>query len=91
MQYTKEEATVVANKFITELLLLQIKYGLTLNSDTGDVYFSYKSSEGKVWDSIPLGWDGDGTGIKVKEDSAENIRQSALAKLSKIEREALGV
>jgi hypothetical protein len=66
MKYTKKEAIVIANKFINEVNKLEKKYNMTFNSDTGDVYFSFKSKDDfKVWDNVSLGWDGDGGGIKV--------------------------
>ena len=67
---------------------------MTFNSDTGDVYLSFKSNDDdKVWDSISLGWKGDGSGIKVIEEIKikETIRQSALDKLTEAERELLGL
>lgn len=67
---------------------------MTFNSDTGDVYLSFKSNDDdKVWDSISLGWKGDGSGIKVIEEIKikEKIRQSALDKLTEEERELLGL
>ena len=69
MKYTKNEALVVANEFITEVNKLEKKYNMTFNSDTGDVYLSFKSNEdGKVWDNISLGWKGDGSSISVIEE-----------------------
>jgi len=94
MKYTKNEALVVANEFITEVNKLEKKYNMTFNSDTGDVYLSFKSNEdGKVWDNISLGWKGDGSSIIVIEEIKikEKIRQSALDKLTEEEREVLGL
>lgn len=94
MEYTKKEAIAVAKKFIAEVNKLEKKYNMTFNSDTGDVYFSFKSKdEGKVWDNISLGWDGNGSGIKVIEEikNKEKIRQSALKKLTKEEQDVLGI
>jgi hypothetical protein len=94
MKYTKKEAIVIANEFITEVNKLEKKYNMTFNSDTGDVYLSFKSNDDdKVWDSISLGWKGDGSGIKVIEEIKikEKIRQSALDKLTEEERELLGL
>jgi hypothetical protein len=93
MKYTKKEAIVIANEFITEVNKLEKKYNMTFNSDTGDVYLSFKSNDdGKVWDSISLGWKGDGSGISVIEEIKikEKIRQ-ALDKLTYEERELLGL
>jgi len=94
MKYTKNEAIVVANEFITEVNKLEKKYNMTFNSDTGDVYFSFKSKDvEKVWHNISLGWDGNGGGIKVVEEikNKEKLKQSALDKLSQEERDALGI
>ena len=55
---------------------------------------SFKSNDDdKVWDSISLGWKGDGSGISVIEEIKikEKIRQSALDKLTEEERELLGL
>ena len=93
MKYTKKEAIVIANEFITEVNKLEKKYNMTFNSDTGDVYLSFKSNDDdKVWDSISLGWKGDGSGISVIEEIKikEKIRQ-ALDKLTYEERELLGL
>jgi hypothetical protein len=77
MKYTKEEAIVIANGFITEVNKLEKKYNMSFNSDTGDVYLSFKSNEdGKVWDSISLGWKGDGTGISVMEEDYLKAKQT---------------
>jgi len=94
MKYTKEEAIKKANEFIEEVNKLENKYNMTFNSDTGDIYFSYKTKEkNKVWDHISLGWVGDGSGIKVVEEFKikERIKEQALSKLTEEEREALGL
>ncbi len=67
MKYTKKEAIDVSNEFIKEVNKLEKKYSMTFNSDTGDVYLSYKTKEKDKWDTISVGWDGDGSGIKVIE------------------------
>lgn len=93
MEYSKEEAIKIANDFINEVNLLEKKYNMSFNSDTGDVYLSFKTTEkDKVWDSISLGWDGDGSGLKVtqKIKDIEKIKEQALSKLSDEERNALG-
>lgn len=98
MKYTKEEAIKVANDFITEVNKLEKKYNITFNSDTGDVYFTFKTKVNfcqyhLVWNTISLGWSGDGSGIKVIEESYNNekLKEQAISKLSKEEREALGL
>jgi hypothetical protein len=45
MKYSKEEAIKIANDFIKEVNSLEKKYNMTFNSDTGDVYFSFKTNE----------------------------------------------
>jgi hypothetical protein len=68
MIYNKSEAIEVSKKFLKEVRLLEEKYGVSFNSDSGDIYLTYKSDEdGKVWDNIKIGWEGDGTGLKVME------------------------
>ena len=94
MKYSKEEAIKIANDFIKEVNSLEKKYNMTFNSDTGDVYFSFKTTEkNKVWDTISLGWDGDGSGIKVIEHVKlkEKLKEQALSKLTDEEREVLGL
>lgn len=92
MKYSKEEAIKMANNFIKEINRLEKKYNMSLNSDTGDIYLSFKTTEkNKVWDSISLGWHGDGSSIKVIEEikMKEKLREQALSKLSFEERDAL--
>ena len=94
MEYTKQEAIKIAKDFIRKVNKLEKEYDMTFNSDTGDIYFSYKSKEkNKVWDYISLGWIDDGNGIKVIEETKikEKIREQALNKLTDEEREALGL
>lgn len=68
MKYSKEEAIKVANDFISELNKLEKKYNMTLGSDT-DIFLGFKPTEkDKFWDKISIGWDGDGSGIKVIEE-----------------------
>ena len=67
MKYSKEEAIKIANDFISEINQLEKKFNMSFNSDN-NVYFSFKTNEkDKYWDTISLGWDGDGTPIKVIE------------------------
>lgn len=94
MKYSKEKAIKIANDFINEVNRLEKKYNMTFNSDTGDICFSFKTTEkDKVWDRISLGWDGDGSGIKVIEHTKlkEKIREQALSKLTDEERDVLGL
>ncbi len=94
MEYSKEEAIKIANVFIEEVNRLEKKYDMTFNSDTGDVYFSFRTTKkDKVWDTISLGWEGDGTSIKVIETikMKEKLKEQALSKLTDEERDALGL
>ena len=60
MKYTKEEAIKKAKEFISEVNKLEKKYNMSFSSDTGDVYFNYKSKkEDKYWDTIPVKAKGD--------------------------------
>lgn len=92
--YSKEEAREAAIEFIAKVNKLEKEYGLSFNSDEADIYLSYKSKkEGKSWEAVDLGWIGDGTGIKVVEPLRDKSyhKEQALAKLSKEEKEALGI
>lgn len=94
MEYSKEEALKKAKEFISEVNELEKKYNMSFSSDTGDVYLSFKTKEPfVVWDTISLGWDGDGSGIKVTEEAKmkERIKEQALNKLTAEEREVLGL
>lgn len=93
MEYSKAEAIRISNDFIKEVNELEKKYGMKFNSDTGDVYLTFKTTEDdKYWDTISLGWNGDGTGIKVIEKpKSEKIREKALSKLTDEERRELGL
>jgi len=93
MKYSKEEALKVANDFINEVNLLEKKYNMTFNSDTGDIYFSFKTSEkDKIWDHIDLGWIGDGSGIRIiHKTKEEKIKEEALSRLTNEERKVLGL
>lgn len=93
-KYTKEEAIKAANEFIKKVNELEKEYGLSFNSDAGDIYLSYKNStDESYWGHVKLGWDGVGTGIKVTEiiKDKKYFREQALSKLSKEEKEALGL
>ncbi len=68
MMYNKLDAIEASKEFLTEVRMLEEKYGVSFNSDSGDVYLTYKTNEdGKVWDNIKIGWEGDGSGLKVME------------------------
>jgi len=89
------EAVKAANEFIKKVNELEEEYGLTLNSDTGDIYLSFLNSKNiqnqlPIWGHVELGWDGDG-GIKVIENKKDEIIKIALSKLSKEEKDALGI
>lgn len=92
MKYSKEEAIKIANDFICEVNKLEKKYNMKINSDTGDVYLSYHPNDNKkFWDTISLGWVGDGSGIKVIDrfNTKDELVKQALSKLTDEEREAL--
>jgi len=94
--YRKEYAIEVAKLFLEEVQELEKKYAMNFNSDTGDIYLSFRlelNAEKKVWDTISLGWDGDGTQLKVieEEKQKEILKQQALEKLTPEEKEALGL
>ena len=92
MGYTKEEAINNAKLFLSEVKELEDKYAMSFNSDTGDIYLSYKSSEeNKHWDNVNIGWVGDGTELKVLEKTEADKKAEALAKLSHEDRKVLGL
>ena len=83
-----------SEKFIEKVNKLEGKYGVSINSDSGDVYLSFHTKEpGKVWDHIKVGWKGDGSGLKVTEvlNDDEYYKKKALDKLSQKEKELLGL
>ena len=89
---TKSEAIKKANEFLQKVKKLQNEYGLSFNSDTGDVYLSYQTTNtSKIWDSVKVGWKGDGSGIMVMEKSNEDYMKSGLKKLNPQERKALNL
>lgn len=92
-KFTKQEAIDNAEKFLAEVRELEKKYSTSFNSDTGDIYLTHKSSEkGEHWGNVKIGWEGDGTGLKVMEKSRADLsRKIALAKLTKADRVALGL
>ncbi len=91
----KEEAIKSAENFLKELTKLEKKYSLCLNSDTGDIYLSFRRVKTidnlAEFDNVSIGWKGDGTGLIVTEKTKEDYRREALSKLSEEEKEALGV
>jgi hypothetical protein len=96
-KYNKTEAVAASVEFLKELAVLQDKHGVSINSDEGDIYLTYKreptSEDFHIWGTIDIGWEGDGTGLKVTEvikDEAYRKKQ-ALAKLSPEDRKTLGL
>ena len=94
IKYSKSEAIEATNDFLKKVSELEKEFGLSINSDTGDIYISYKTKIGKpYWDTVKIGWKGDGTGLKVTEviKDKEFFRQQGLAKLNEDEIKALGL
>lgn len=92
--YTKNEAIKASKEFLKKVSSLEEEYGLSFNSDTGDIYLSYRTEEdNKYWDTVKIGWKGDGTGLKVfsKVKDDNYYKEKALSKLSEKEKEALGL
>ena len=94
-KYTKNEAIIKSNEFIKDLIVIQEKYGMTINTDH-NIYLSFleKDKDGYVqYGSVDVGWEGDGTPIKVLDviKDTEYHRKSALSKLSGDELSALGL
>ena len=94
MYKTKDEAITASEELIKKINKLEKEYGLSFNSDSGDVYLSFRL-EGKHWESVELGWIGDGS-ISVTEtrEIKENEKKDALAKLTEPtdeEKELLGL
>ena len=56
---TKEEANKNANLFLKDIFALEKKYNMSLNSDTGDIYFSFKNELNR-WDSVKIVWSDSG-------------------------------
>ncbi len=96
-KYTHKNAIEAANEFIDKVNKIEQEYGIKLNSDTGDIYLSYKKEnpgEGNEWHHINLHWVGDGSGIKVKDvykDEKTLRREKALSKLTEEDKEILGI
>ena len=90
-KYTKEEAIVVANSFIEELRILEEKHSMSVNADE-DIYLSFQSSKtNEHWGYVKIGWEGDGTGLKVLDNVKKEKINKALSKLSDEEKELLGL
>jgi hypothetical protein len=91
--YTKEEAIQNAKIFLAEVKKLEEKHSLSFNSDTGDIYLSFKKNHtgGDQWGHVKIGWEGDGTGLKVKEKTLEDKKKKALSKLSEEDKKLLGL
>ena len=93
-KYSKNEAIEASKEFIKKVNDLEKEYGISFNSDKGDIYLSYQAKDGSYkWDSVKIGWVGDGSGLKVTEivKDSDYYKKQALSKLSKEEIEALGL
>ncbi len=93
-KYSKVEAIENAKEFIKKVNDLEKEFGFSFNTDDDDIYLSYATKEGKpFYDTIKLGFIGDGSGIKVTERIKDKNfhKKQALSKLSKEEIEALGL
>ena len=89
MLYEKQNAIRVAKQFIEEVRKLESKFSFSFNSDSGDIYLSYRTAEkGKVWDKISIDWID--TKLSVTEKTNAEIIDEALSKLTEEERKALG-
>lgn len=83
MLYNKSEAIEASKEFLKELQVLEEKYGVSFNSDTGDVYLTYKTNEdGKFWGNIKIGWEGNGTGLKVMEPEPIEMYEFKMFKIN---------
>ncbi len=91
--YTKEEAIQNAEVFLAEVKALEEKHAMSFNSDTGDIYLSFKKNHtgSDQWGSVKIGWKGNGTGLIVKENTEEDKIQIALSKLSEDDIKSLGL
>jgi hypothetical protein len=91
--YTKEEAIQHAEKFLAEVRKLEEQYSLSFNSDTGDVYLSFKKNHtgSDQWGHVKVGWEGDGTGLKVMSKKKTDKVAEALSKLSEEDKKVLGL
>lgn len=96
MKYTKRKAIHAAKYFLAEVHQLEKRYGMNFNSDSGDIYLTFKTTEKATlafsdWGHINIGWVGDGTGLQVVDSDIDEIREAALSKLTDEECEALGI
>jgi len=94
MRYTKNEAIQIAKNFLEEIKKIEKEYNMFFNSDTGDIYLSFETKkESSNWVTISIVWIGDGTGLIVTESikDQEYYRKKALKKLSRKEKESLGL
>jgi len=85
-EFTQDEAIKSSRIFLKEVRELSKKHGLTFNSDTGDIYLSFKKAdpgEGNHWGYVRVGWKGDGTGICVTDKIVSEVREEKLAKINK--------
>lgn len=94
IKYLKSDAIDSAKEFLKEVNKLEKKFGFSFNSDRSDFYLSYRTKEeSRVWDSVKIGWIGDGSGLKVTEivKDADYYKKQALSKLTPEEIEILGL
>jgi hypothetical protein len=94
MKYTKEQAILVANTFIKEMNVLEKKHNMSIGSDSGDIYLSFKiesNDEMKIWDTVSLGWDGDGSGIKVTEEIVISNEEKIIYWAKQLENKSLSL
>jgi len=95
-RYNREQAIEAANEFIKKVNKLEEEYALTFNTDH-EIYLTYKKQEPgseSHWGYINLGWDGDGSGIKVTDvykDAYTLRREEALSKLTEEDKQILGI
>ena len=91
---TKKEAIENSKLFLMDIHTLENKYGVSLGSDDGDIYLTYKTNNvDNYWGTIDIGWDGDGTPLNVTEteEYTTRLKTKALEKLTEEEIEALGL
>ena len=95
-KYNKSEAIEASKEFLKEVNKIEEKYGITFNSDDGDIYLSFKKKNpgtGSHWGHVTIGWVGDDSNLKVTEvvKDKEFYRKQALSKLSPEEIKSLGL
>jgi len=90
----KKAAIRNSKLFLEDLENLQNEHGVNINSDSGDIYLSYKDkytkySSGWKWEYIDINWIGDGTELKVMTELT--AKEIALSKLSEEDKVVLGI